>query len=83
MQRNNPVHFEKILRLLASLEEEPGRVESDWLQVNFDARDIELWRMQMKTSNPPKQLLRFRLDEVRYTLYVTRSDLVATPVLVK
>jgi hypothetical protein len=77
LRRKNPAHFDKVRRMLAGLEEEPSRVEGDWLQVTFDARDIDLSRLLIKTSNPPKQLLRFSLDEVRYTMYVTRSDLVA------
>ena len=32
--------------------------------------------MVVKTSYPPKQLLSFRLEQVRYTLYVVRRDMV-------
>jgi hypothetical protein len=56
----------------------PQRAQSDWLQVNFDARDVDLSRYLIRTSNPPKQLLQFTLDDVRYTMHVTRSDLTAT-----
>jgi hypothetical protein len=75
LQAENPAHFEKIRQILAGLQEEPQRAEGDWLQVNFDARDVDLSRFVIKTSYPPKQVLSFRLDEVRYTLYVTRRDL--------
>jgi len=78
LQRTNPAHFEKIRQLLAELEKEPSRAEGDWLKLNFDARDVALSRMVVKTSYPPKQVLTFRLDEVRYTMHVTRSDFVAT-----
>ena len=75
LQAENPAHFAKIRQILAGLQEQPERVEGDWLQVNFDANAVNLQHDLIKTSYPPKQLLTFRLDEVRYTLYVSRSDL--------
>jgi hypothetical protein len=80
LKRENPAHFEKIRQILIALEEKPERVEGDWLKVNFDAQDIALWRMAIKTSLPPRQLLSFRLDQTRYTLYVIRRDMTA-PIL--
>jgi hypothetical protein len=75
LRQSNPAHFATIERILADLSEQPQRVEGDWLQTNFDARDVELSRLLLKTSYPPRQLLRFTLDDTRYTLHVTRSDL--------
>ena len=46
------------------------------MQANFNAQDVDLTRMIVKTSYPPKQLLNFRLDQVRYTMYVVRRDMV-------
>jgi hypothetical protein len=76
LKRDNPAHFAKIRQILAGLEEKPERVEGDWLRATFDAQDVDLSRMVVKTSYPPKQLLNFRLDQVRYTLYVVRRDMV-------
>jgi hypothetical protein len=76
LKRENPAHFEKIRQILAGLEEKPDRVEGDWLQATFDAKDVDLSRMIVKTSYPPKQLLSFQLEQVRYTLYVVRRDMV-------
>lgn len=76
LKRDNPAHFEKIRQILAGLEEKPERIEGDWLQTTFDAQDVDLTRMIVKTSYPPKQLLSFRLEQVRYTLYVVRRDMV-------
>jgi len=76
LKRDNPAHFEKLRQILAGLEEKPERVESDWLQATFNAQDVDLSRMIVKTSYPPKQLLSFRLEQVRYTLYVVRRDMV-------
>lgn len=76
LKRDNPAHFEKIRQILAGLEENPERVEGDWLQTTFDAKDVDLMRMVVKTSYPPKQLLSFRLEQTRYTLYLVRRDMV-------
>lgn len=81
LRRSDPAGFVAIRQILASLQEHPERVESDWLQTIFDAHDVELSRLLLKTSYPPRQLLRFTLDRTRYTLHVTRSDLVARPAL--
>jgi hypothetical protein len=83
LRQTNPAHFEKIHRVLAGLQEEPRRAEGDWLQVTFNARDVDLSRYLIRTSNPPKQVLQFTLDDVRYTMHVVRSDLSATVVPAK
>jgi hypothetical protein len=77
LRQSNPAHFAAIERILAALTREPARAEGDWLQANFPVHDVELTRMLLKTSNPPRQLLRFTLDDTRYTLHVIRTDLVA------
>ena len=76
LQRTNPAHYAKIQKMLVGLEEQPNRAEGDWLQVNFNAQDVDLARMIVKTSYPPKQVLSFRLDDTRYTMYVERRDMV-------
>jgi hypothetical protein len=83
LQRTRPAHYATVRRILADLEQQPDRAEGDWLQTNFDVRDVELSRLLLKTSNPPRQLLRFTLDDTRYTLHVTRSDLVAQPTVLR
>ena len=83
LQRTRPAHYATVRRILADLEQQPDRADGDWLQTNFDARDVELSRLLLKTSYPPRQLLRFTLDDTRYTLHVTRSDLVAQPAVLR
>ena len=78
LKETNPAHFEKIQQILTGLEEEPQRAEGDWLQVHFNASDVDLSRYLLKTSNPPRQLLQFTLDDVRYKMHLTRADLTAT-----
>lgn len=75
LERANPEHFDKIRRMLEALREQPDLVEGDWLEVYIDARDVDLSRYLIKTSHPPKQLLQFTLDDVRYIMHVVRSDL--------
>jgi hypothetical protein len=83
LRHSNPAHFARIQRILKELAEKPERVEGDWLQTNSDARDVELSRLVLKTSYPPRQLLRFSLDDTRYTLDVVRSDLTAKPTVLR
>jgi hypothetical protein len=83
LQRTRPAHFATIRQILAALQEQPQRAEGDWLQATFDARDVDLSRLLLKTSHPPRQLLRFTLEDTRYTLHVTRSDLVAQPTVLR
>ena len=80
LQASNPAHFEKISRALAALEERPERAEGDWLEINIDAREVDLSKLLFKTSYPPKQLLRFSLDDTRYLMHVVRSDVVGEAV---
>lgn len=83
LRRSNPAHHALIRRILEGLAEQPERAESGWLQTQFDARDVELSRWLLKTSHPPRQLLRFTLDDTRYALHVVRSDLAATPAVLR
>lgn len=76
---DNPAHYAAIRQILAGLAEQPERAEGDWLQATFDAREVELSRLLLKTSYPPRQRLSFTLDTTRYTLHVVRSDLTARP----
>ena len=78
LRQANPAHYEKIQRVVVGLREAPELAEGDWLEVSFDARDVDLSRYLIKTSYPPKQLLRFTLDDVRYVIHVVRGDLAAT-----
>ena len=79
LREQNPSHYAAIRQILAGLAERPERLETDWLQATFDARDVEPSRLLLKTSHPPRQLLRFTLDDTRYALHVVRSDLGAEP----
>src|SRR5215510_7471647 len=75
LKNSDPVQFQKIQQILLGLAERPDRITARWLQTNFDARDVELPSALLMTSYPPKQLLQFTLEETRYIMHVTRSDL--------
>jgi hypothetical protein len=77
LQRTNPAHLDKIRQVIAGLQERPERAEGTWLQVTFAARDVDLSRLLIKTSYPPKQLLKFTIDDSRYIMHVVRNDMVA------
>lgn len=79
LREANPAHYAAIRQILTGLSEQPERVEGDWLQATFDAREVELSRLLLKTSYPPRQRLSFTLDDTRYKLHVVRSDLTAQP----
>jgi hypothetical protein len=70
LQETNPAHFEKIEKIRVGLMEQPGRAGTGWLQTNFQAQDVTLSAL-IKTTDPPKKLLTFTLDDVRYTMHVT------------
>ena len=75
LETSNPAHFARIRRALVALEERPDRAEGDWLEVNIDASDVNLSKLLFKTSNPPKQLLQFTLDDTRYLMHLVRRDI--------
>lgn len=77
LRASNPAHFERIVEIIEGLRQEPARAEGEWLQVTFGARDVDLSRLLLRTTNPPKQSLSFTLDDTRYRLFVTRTDLAA------
>lgn len=77
VRASNPEHFEKVALIVAGLREQPRRAESDWLEVSYGAKEVDL-ASPVLTSSPPQQLLQFTLDDVRYRLTLARSDMVRT-----
>ena len=74
------------LRSILSRKSAAASTTNTTTEVRTDKRKschVELKRMLLKTSNPPRQLLRFTLDDTRYTLHVTRTDLVAEAQIVR
>ena len=85
LKASNPAHFATIERILAAVLDSPEQVTEGRLRTNFNAKDFSLQRAILRTSNPPKQLLQFTLDDVRYKMYVVRSDMTPgfTPAVIR
>jgi hypothetical protein len=85
LEASNPAHFESIQRILAAVLDSPEQVTETWLRANFNASQFSLQRGILKTSYPPKQLLQFTLDDVRYKMYLVRSDMTPgfTPAVIR
>ena len=65
----NPAHFDKIVKILEGVTQQPDSVVPHWLRVNFDGRDVSYAPIVM-TSRPPKRRLSFALDDTRYEVVV-------------
>ena len=76
----NPAHFDKIVKIIEGVTQQPDSAVPRWLRVNFDARDVGYTPVVM-TSRPPKRRLSFALDDVRYDVVVvlTRWGGAVTP----
>jgi hypothetical protein len=70
----NPIHYARAQKILAAANElcrpTAGKVE----YAKFDAKNISCIRTLVKTSNPPKREIRFRLDDTQYVALVTLTD---------
>jgi hypothetical protein len=74
LRSSNPDHYWKAERILAAADHlcRPGPAEVQY--VGFDISDLACSRMLLKTSNPPKWQIAFRLDDTRYVALVTVTD---------
>lgn len=74
LRATNPDHFARAQRIIAAANElcrpGPERLQLAW----SGARDLACARTLLKTSNPPKREITFRLDDTRYIALVTVTD---------
>jgi hypothetical protein len=77
LQHSNPAHYRKVEQILERTRQFPQAGPARWLPAGMQATDVQYTGSLMKPSYPPKQTLRFRLDDVRYTVDVTRHDVAA------
>jgi len=68
LRRSNPEHFAHIRRVLVRMRTAPLAGPGHWFPAHVGAKDIEF--SELRTSFPPRDLMRFTLDEVRYTVDV-------------
>ncbi len=67
-------HYQRAQRIIAAGNKlcQPGPPTLQYSQ--FDAQDLHCESLLLKTSNPPKKQLEFRLDDVRYVALVTITN---------
>ena len=74
LRTSNPAHYARAQKILAAANHlcrpKVGEVE----YARFDAKDISCARSLVKTSNPPKREIYFRLDDTRYEALVVLTD---------
>jgi hypothetical protein len=73
LQQSRPAHFEKVRKILAGVLARPDTEVPRWMEVSFDARDVN-YRPVVLTSHPPKRRLSFALDDTRYEAVVTLTN---------
>jgi hypothetical protein len=74
LRRSNPAHYSKVQQIVEHTSEFPLAWPAHWLPASLEARDVLFSGGMLLASYPPKQVLSFTLDDVRYTLYVTRTQ---------
>ena len=74
LQRANPAHSAKVEEILERTRRFPEAGPTRWLPASVNASEVRYSEHLVRTSYPPQQTLRFRLDDVRYTVSVTRHD---------
>jgi hypothetical protein len=70
----NPNHYARAQKVMDAANElcKPGPAELTFAKA--DARQVACKRMLLKTSNPPKREIAFRLDQTRYVAVVVVTD---------
>jgi hypothetical protein len=74
LQQTNPMHYEKVQRIMEGLVRRPENDVPRWIQTDFNGWDIRYVAMVL-TSAPPKKRLSFVLDDTRYSATVTLTDM--------
>ena len=73
LQRSNPVHYEKVRKILDGVLQQKDAQVPRWIQTNFDGRDVAYGPIVL-TSHPPKRRLSFALDTTRYEATVVLTN---------
>ena len=70
----NPGHYARAQKILAAANYLCRPTAGEVEYAKFDAKNISCLRSLIKTSNPPKGQIRFRLDDTQYVALVTLTD---------
>lgn len=76
LQRANPQHHGKIVQILERVQKYPQSGPAYWLPAGVNASRVMYLDALMTASLPPQQDLRFSIDNVQYSVRITRFDLV-------
>lgn len=80
LAERNPLHYQKIVRILDEIWTHQTNEVPEWLRVSFDARDVT-YTPVLLVSNPPKRDLSFVLGNMRYKARVTLERVTLESVL--
>src|SRR2546429_518416 len=74
LRTSNPIHYARAQKILAAANPlcKPVRGEVEYAQ--YGAKDLSCLAHLVKTSNPPKREIRFKLDDTRYIALVVLTD---------
>jgi hypothetical protein len=70
LQHSNPRHYQIARRILAAGNEVCNATQPAPMKMKFDVQDIHC-AQSWYTSNPPKRVLEFRIDDTVYTALIT------------
>ena len=74
LRATNPIHYQRALKIIDAANELCRPKAGELEYAKFDAKNISCARALLKTSNPPKRQLSFRLDDTQYIALVTVTD---------
>jgi hypothetical protein len=74
LRATNPGHYVRARKILAAANQLCRPTTGELENANFDAKNISCIRSLVKTSNPPKREISFRLDDTQYVALVTLTD---------
>ena len=66
LAQENPTHHAKVQRILAEVQRHPIDSVPKWMKTEFDADQVVYDAVLLKTSDPAKRHLRFKLDDTSY-----------------
>jgi hypothetical protein len=73
LESSNPVHYDKIRRILRDILRQADAGVPRWMQTAFDARNVRYLPIIL-TSHPPKRELSFTLDATRYEVVIVLNN---------
>ena len=80
LAERNPIHYHKVVAILAEIREHQVADVPKWMRASFDAREVS-YTSVLLVSNPPKRDLSFVLGSTRYKARVTLDQVTLRSVL--